>query len=111
MPHTLCTQSETGHHAPHQAEEQAGPPVSDPDVALIAHSQNLKRFLQATAKLEELDHAHQGKARFPTLSDKRVLAFAPDVLPLHLDDEKDFRAAVMGFVQVHHPPQTTIALW
>ena len=49
--------------------------------------------------------------RFPTLSNKRVLAFAPDVLPLHLDDEKDFRAAVMGFVQVHHPPQTTIALW
>lgn len=62
-------------------------------------------MLQATAKLEELDHARKGKARFPMLSNKRVLAFALDVLPLHLDDEKDFRAAVMGLVQVHLPPQ------
>ena len=56
--------------------------------------------MQATEKLEALQREHKGKALFPTLSDKRVLSFAPDVLPLHFDDEADFRAAVMGLVQV-----------
>ena len=55
---------------------------------------------QATDKLEALERGHEGKMLFPTLSEKRVLSFAPDVLPLHFDDETDFRAAVMGLVQV-----------
>jgi len=55
---------------------------------------------QATDKLEALEREHEGKMLFPTLSEKRVLSFAPDVLPLHFDDETDFRAAVMGLVQV-----------
>lgn len=29
-----------------------------------------------------------------------MLSFAPDLLPLHFDVEADFRAAVMGLVQV-----------
>lgn len=41
----------------------------------------------------------------PKLTSRRVLAFAPDVLPLQLEDEAEFRAAVMGLVQVsHHLP-------
>ena len=56
--------------------------------------------MQATSKLEELQHAQKEIAQFPTLTDKRVMAFAPDLLPLHFDDEADFRAAVMGLAQV-----------
>lgn len=56
--------------------------------------------MQATAKLEEVERAHKGKVAFPTLAAKRALSFAPDVLPLHLDSEADFRAAVMGLTQV-----------
>lgn len=56
--------------------------------------------MQATAKLEELQHAQKDIAQFPTLTDKRVMALAPDLLPLHFDDEADFRAAVMGLAQV-----------
>ena len=56
--------------------------------------------MQATSKLEELQHAQNNSALFSTLTDKRVMAFAPDVLPLHFDQEADFRAAVMGLAQV-----------
>ena len=56
--------------------------------------------MQATTQLEELQHAQKDIAQFPTLTDKRVMAFAPDLLPLHFDDEADFRAAVMGLSQV-----------
>ena len=57
-------------------------------------------WMQAVTKLEELQHAQNDVAQFPTLTNKRVMAFAPDLLPLHFDDEADFRAAVMGLSQV-----------
>ena len=62
--------------------------------------------MQATAHMEALQQKRKGKALSPVLSSKRVLAFAPDVLPLQYEDEADFRAAVMGLVQVEALPQT-----
>ena len=34
------------------------------------------------------------------LAERKVLAFAPDALPLRLDSERQVRAALMGLVQV-----------
>ncbi len=58
--------------------------------------------------MEELQQKRKGKALTPALASKRVLAFAPDVLPLQYEDEADFRAAVMGLVQVRPLLQSSV---
>ena len=58
--------------------------------------------MQATAHLEALQQKQKAGVLSPALASKRVLAFAPNVLPLRSDGEAGFRAAVMGLVQVSH---------
>lgn len=38
------------------------------------------------------------------LAERKVLAFAPEALPLRLDTELQVRAALMGLLQVRHFP-------
>ncbi len=41
------------------------------------------------------------------MSQRRVLAFSPDALPLRLDTEAEVRAALMGLAQVRAPELAT----